>query len=120
MATEKNTTAPVDPGPESIDALKAELEAAKNDAAEARRIAAEASDAKAKAEAQLAEAGGPVQVTGSYKGYTFAKGQKRVRDTTGKLCDAQMVMDAANAGDPEACGIMDWLIKTGYSLLVKA
>ena len=118
MATQKDTA--TDPAPESIEALKAELEAVKKDAAESRKIAADAADAKAKAEARLADAGGPVQVTGSYKGFKFVRGQKRVRNQYGKLCDAQMVMDAAQTNDKEACGILDWLIESGYSLLVES
>lgn len=119
MANTKDTAA-TDPGPESVEDLKAQLEAVKNEAAQARREAEAAKAAKDKAEAQLAEAGGPVQVTGSYQGFTFAKGQKLVRDRTGKLCDAQKIMDAANAGDAFATDLLDWLISSGYALLVPA
>ncbi len=96
--------------------LKKELDQAKADAAEARHklAVAEAQLAEARASAQ------PNQVSGTYKGYQFVTGQTRVRDAEGRLCDAQKVMDAANAGDAEACAILDRLIDMGYALLVKA
>lgn len=56
-------------------------------------------------------------ITGTYKGYAFDDGHRKIRNQIGEICDTQMVMDAANKGDKEAIEILDWLIDLGYAHL---
>lgn len=112
----KDTTAPTAED-QYTQQLLADLEQAKRDAEQARKDAEAARKDAAEAKALLADAA-PTQVVGAYKGYKFAPGQTRVRDAEGRIADAQQVMDAANAGDAEACAILDRLIDMNYALLV--
>lgn len=99
-----------------LDAVNAQLAAAQK-AAEAAK--AEAAEAKAK----LGASNAPVKINGTYKGYSFVDGHRRIRDRKGALCDTQEVLNAANnAADPNhatAVAILDWYISTGYGYLVK-
>ncbi len=84
-------------------------------------LAAELAKAKqelAAANAALKQSGAPAPLTGSYKGFSFQAGHRRVRNQQGELCDTQKLLDAAAAGDATAIEILDWLIKIKYGYLV--
>lgn len=98
--------------------LKAELQALKAAASQAIAEKEAAQKEAAEAAAALKATGGPVPIKGSYMGYGFPAGHRRIRDKEGKLCDTQMVLDAANAGDETACAILDHLINLKYGYLV--
>ena len=99
--------------------LEQELADAKAAAAEALRQKAEAEKSAEAAEAALRQSGAPAPITGAYKGYGFPVGHRRIRDAEGNLLDTQEVLNAAIAGDKEACAVLDRLIALKYGYLVK-
>lgn len=96
------------------DAL-AELEDTRREAEQLRKDKAESDAALAKANALLVKAGGPVAIRGEYRGHAFTDGHRRVRNRQGVMGDTQKIIDSANAGDAEACALLDWLIEIDYS-----
>lgn len=114
----------------TIDELKAQLEAAKQEAYEAQKAAQAAADdldsvkqyALSLAE-KMKSGDTSIPISGSYKGYKFADGHRRVRNKNGELCDTEKLLAAAadkNAeGHAEAIEILDWLIKIQYGYFTK-
>ena len=85
------------------------------------QLAAELAETKrklAEAQAAMSKSGVPAPLNGSYKGFTFVAGHRRVRDRNGEICDTQMLLDGAAKGDPAACERLDWLIQIKYGYLV--
>lgn len=90
---------------------------------QAQDIASELAETKrqlAAAQAAMSKSGVPAPLNGSYKGFTFVPGHRRVRDRNGEICDTQMLLDGAAQGDPAACERLDWLIQIQYGYLVPA
>jgi len=73
--------------------------------------------------AALKKSGGPVPITGSYKGYRFADGHQRVRDAKGALCDTALLLESANnpahPNHATACAVLDRLIQINYAYFTK-
>lgn len=98
---------------EHIKALDAERNRAEEDAKNERK-------GREQAEKALKTSGVLKPVTGTYNGYEFDSNHRRIRNRHGAYCDTQMVLDAANSGDAEACALLDWLIKIEYAYFKKA
>lgn len=104
----------------TIEQLQKQLEDAKAEI-NRQREARDAADKKAAAaEAALHRAGAPAPISGIYKGHSFADGHRCIRNKKGQLGDTQAILDAANAGDPEACALLDWLIEIKYAYFTPA
>lgn len=56
-----------------------------------------------------------VPIAGSYKGYRFDDGHRRVRDQEGLMCDTAMLLSAAKEKDAKAIATLDWLIELKYA-----
>lgn len=56
-----------------------------------------------------------VPIAGSYKGYRFDDGHRRVRDKDGMMCDTVKLLAAAKEKDPVATATLDWLIELKYA-----
>lgn len=89
-------------------------------------LEAEVAALKAERDAALAalkKSGAPAPIAGSYKGYRFADGHRRVRDAKGNLCDTAMLLEAAgDTAHPNhvtACAVLDRLIKINYAYFTK-
>jgi hypothetical protein len=88
-------------------------------AAELDRVTAE----RDAAQAALQKSGAPAPILGSYKGYRFEDGHRRVRDAKGNLCDTGMLLEAANdSAHPNhavACAVLNRLIQIKYAYFTK-
>lgn len=108
----------------TAEEIKAELEAAKAELNLERQARADAEKAKAELEAKVASGTASKAIKGTYKGYSFADGHRRVRNRNGELCDTAKLLEAASDkksdGHADAVAVLDWLIETKYGYFVKA
>ncbi len=103
--------------------IMAELQQAKAELA-AERVNRESAEKKAKElEAAISEGAVSTAIKGSYKGYKFADGHKRVRNQRGEFCDTAMLLaaaaDKANPAHADAVALLDWLIEIKYAYFSK-
>lgn len=103
----------------TIEQLKAQLEEAKLEAYEAQKAAAAANSERDALLEKIKSGDLRTPISGSYKGYKFDDGHRRVRDQKGKLCDTEKLLasaaDKKSEGHNDAVEILEWLIRINYA-----
>lgn len=107
----------------TAEEIKAELEAAKAELNAEREARANAEKRAEELSAKIQDGTTSTEIKGSYKGYKFADGHKRVRNSKGELCDTTKLLAAAadkkSEGHADAVAVLDWLIEINYGYFVK-